>query len=101
MVSLFAFYRRPADESAFLSHYENTHVPLVLHMPGLLEMQWGVPEGLGRPDRSDGWFLVAEMRFSDKAALTTALNSAEGKAAGTDLKEFGEKLVTMRTVEWR
>ncbi len=100
MVSLFALYRRPEDEEAFLSYYRDVHVPLASRMPGLAEIQWGKQELIGSEDPSDPWFVVAEMRFKDRASLMAAVTSEQGKAAAEDTKYFAEGLLTMRVVEW-
>ncbi len=47
------------------------------------------------------WFLVAEMRFSDRQAMDSALQSPQGKAAAADLKTFAKGLLTMKAVEWQ
>lgn len=99
MVSLFAEYRQPPDEAAFLSHYRTTHVPLAERMPGLLQLTWGRPQTLFSGDAAP-FFLVAEMRFTDRDQLMAALRSEEGKAASRDLEHFAKGLVTMRMVEW-
>ncbi len=100
MVSLFALYRRPQDEAEFLAHYEMVHVPLANRMPHLLSITWGRPESLDGPD-SDLWFLVAEMRFDNRDAMTAALHSPWGQAAGQDIQQFAPGLLTMRMVEWQ
>ncbi len=99
MVSLFALYRKPDNESAFLQHYETIHAPLARQMPGILSLEWGRQELLFSPE-ADPWFLVAEMRFSTRDAMMAALNSPQGRAAGADLNGFARGLVIMRMVEW-
>ncbi|PSR23661.1 MAG: EthD family reductase [Sulfobacillus acidophilus] len=103
MVSLFALYRRPADEQAFLSHYESVHVPLAKRLPGLIDLKWGQPQVLGdEQDAEQGlWFFVAELTFADKRTLVGALESKEGQAASRDVQSFADGLLTMRTVEWQ
>ena len=100
MVSLFAFYRWPNNEAEFLIHYRDVHVPLALQLPGLLSLNWGRPTPLGGVS-DDSWFLLAEMRFTDREALDQALQSSPGKAASEDLKTFAKGLFTMRAVEWQ
>ncbi|NMP21193.1 EthD family reductase [Sulfobacillus harzensis] len=99
MVSLFALYRRPADEAAFLDYYRNHHVPLARTMPGLLSLEWGHPSALA-PGESAEWYIVAEMRFANRAAMDAALASSEGRAALRDVQQFAGNLVTMRVVNW-
>ncbi len=100
MVSLFALYRRPQDEVEFLSHYRDVHAPLALQLPGLLSLDWGREAAMGGTG-DEPWFLVAEMRFSDRQAMDSALQSPQGKAAAADLKTFAKGLLTMKAVEWQ
>lgn len=101
MVSLFALYRRPQDEAVFLDHYQSVHVPLARRMPGLLTLDWGTPASLNTGDGDQDWFLIAEMRFDTKDAMTEALQSSEGRLAGEDVNSFAAGLLTMRTVQWQ
>ena len=39
MVKLVAMYKKPADVSAFESHYKEIHTPLVKKMPGLKKLE--------------------------------------------------------------
>lgn len=104
MVSLFALYRRPPDEQAFLLHYETVHVPLARRLPGLIDLKWGQPQALPPHDRredDDPWFFVAELTFPSKNVLVSALESAEGQAASRDVQAFANGLLTMRMVQWQ
>lgn len=98
MVSLFAIYEKPANESEFLDHYKEIHMPLVKQMPGLLNASWGLVESLSHRDPAP--YLVAEMRFSDRDSLQAAMRSPSGQKASEDLQQFAPGLVTMRVVQW-
>jgi uncharacterized protein (TIGR02118 family) len=78
---VFASYARPADETAFASHYRAVHVPLTLAMPGLLEFTWGLGD---RPESH----VVARMTFRDEESADAAFASPEGAAAAGDLASF-------------
>lgn len=95
MRKMLALYRAPEDADAFLSHYENVHMPLVRKLPGLLEAR------ITRLDRTlvgeGAPFLIAEMCFADDAALTAALKSPENEACGADAMAFAGQLVTVTT----
>lgn len=99
MVSVFALYAKPEDEQEFLDHYVQVHAPLARSLPGILSLNWGQPAPLFQEDDS-GWFLIAEMRFSDRDQALAALTSEAGRKAGKDLASFAKGLVTMRMVEW-
>ncbi len=98
MKKLFAMYAQPADEAAFLRHYNEVHTPLVEKIPGLARLVvnrvQAAPLG-GEPP----YFLIAEMHFADNASFTQAMRSPENRAAGDDLADFAQGLVTLLVVE--
>ena len=100
MVSLFALYRQPQDEARFMTHYQDVHAPLARQLPGLISLEWGKEVSLGA-SQGESWFMVAEMRFSDRGAMDQALQSPQGKAAAADLRTFAKGLLTMKAVEWQ
>lgn len=99
MVSLFALYQQPENEQQFLRYYETVHLPLAKNMPGVLSLDWGHPRAMSQGDHP--WWLVAEIRFSDRDAMRASMDSPEGRAASRDVDNFAKGLVTMRVVEWR
>lgn len=94
---LYALYRRPGDPTAFLEHYRTVHAPLVEAMPGLEGFHHApIPQTiLGKGE----WFYLAQMRFSDRDALSAALSSPEGSLAARDLARFARDLVELFVVE--
>lgn len=97
MVKLIAIYRKPEDTAQFDEHYETVHAPLARQMPGLIKME--VSKVYGTPMGESDLYLIAKMYFENKDALTQALSSPEGKAAGKDLMGFARKIVTMHFAE--
>lgn len=97
MVKLIAIYKKPEDTGAFDQHYNEVHAPLAAKMPGLIKLE--VNRIYGGPMGDSNLHLIAEMHFETKEALTEALNSPEGRAAGKDLMGFAGKLVSMHFAE--
>lgn len=97
MVKLIALYTRPDDVEAFERHYREVHTPLVRRMPGLRRLE--VSRISGSPMGEPRYYLLAEMYFDDADALTAALNSDEGRAAGKDLMGFAAGRVHLMTAE--
>jgi uncharacterized protein (TIGR02118 family) len=89
---LIALYKQPADASAFDEAYFNTHLPLIAKVPGL---QKTVITRFTRTLMGDGYYLMAEMYFSDTTALKNGMRSPEMAAAGENLNSFAEGLVTL------
>jgi uncharacterized protein (TIGR02118 family) len=93
-VKLLALYTRPADEAAFLEHYNNVHLPLVTKVPGLQAIVVNkIEKTLMGGDAP--YFMIAELHFSDQAAFDAAMASPENRAAGKDVMTFAKGLVTM------
>ena len=94
MIKLMALYKKPADETAFIDHYIEVHVPLIRAIPGMerfvINKVTEAPLG-GEPP----YFLIAEMQFADEETYKAAMKSDENKAAGKDLMEFAKDSVTL------
>lgn len=96
-IKLMALYRRPDDPEAFMHHYRETHLPLVLKTPHLQRAK--VDEVTGAPMGGEpAYFLVAQMSFPDQARFDEAMRSPENRAAGKDLMGFAKDLVTLMVV---
>jgi len=93
MKKLIVLYKKPEDLSKFLEYYNNTHVPLVRRVPGLLDLVVnrisGTPFG-SEPD----YFMIVELHFRNED-FDAAMTSDENRAAGKDLKNFAPGLVTL------
>ena len=98
MKKLIALYRKPADVEAFLTHYNEVHLPLVAETPGLLRTVvnrvTASPMG-GEP----AFFMIVEMHYADEASFDTAMKSPENRAAGKDLMSFARDIVTLLVAE--
>lgn len=92
MAKLIALYKQPADPEAFEEAYFQTHMPLIEKVPGL---QKTVLTRFTRSLMGEDFYLMAEMYFSDREALKTAMKSPEMGAAGETLNSFAAGLVTL------
>lgn len=97
-IKLMALYTRPDDVEAFMTYYNDVHLPLVDKLPGLqktvINRVTGSPMG-GDP----AYFLIAEMHFADKATFDEAMRSPENRAVGKDVMSFAKGLVTVLVAE--
>jgi uncharacterized protein (TIGR02118 family) len=91
-MKLIALYKQPAEAQQFEEKYFNTHLPLMQKVPGL---QKTVITRFTRTLMGEGLYMMAEMYFTDQAALKTAMKSPEMAAAGETLNSFAEGLVTL------
>jgi uncharacterized protein (TIGR02118 family) len=91
-MKLIALYKQPAEAQQFEEKYFNTHLPLMQKVPGL---QKTVITRFTRTLMGEGLYMMAEMYFTDQAALKTAMKSPEMAAAGENLNSFAEGLVTL------
>ena len=68
----------PEDPDAFVSHYVNTHVPLVNDLPGLRAFEWGhaLTNFDGSPPDA---FWVISMTFDSEEAMHAAFASEAGR----------------------
>jgi uncharacterized protein (TIGR02118 family) len=93
VVKLIVLYKKPADVSAFETHYKDIHTPLAKKMPGLKKME--VSHTTGSPGGEAKFYMVAELYFDTKEAMMSALGSPEGKAAAKDVMSFAGDLIHM------
>ena len=93
MVKLIIYFRPPADVDAFEDHFANRHVPLIAAMPNVVRSS--VTRALGAPRGEPIFYLIHEVYFADLPAMTYALNSAQGRAAGADVMMFARDVVTL------
>lgn len=89
MAKLVAIYKKPADVSAFDSHYASTHIPTAKKLPGLrsFEVSTG-PVASG--DGDSPYHLVAVLGFDSLKAIQDALATPEGQATAGDLANFAQ-----------
>ena len=86
-------YGQPVDPAAFDEHYNSTHVPLTLKVPGLVRFTTGKPRSLGRTGPPH--YLVADLWFETAESFKAALKSAEMHAASADVANFATGGVTL------
>jgi len=96
-VKLIALYKKPDDEVAFLQHYHEVHIPLVMKTPHLVKTE--INRVTGAPFGEPAYFLIAEMHFPDHRRFEEAMVSPENRAAGKDLMNFAKGLVTLVIAE--
>jgi uncharacterized protein (TIGR02118 family) len=89
---LIALYRQPPDPAAFDEAYFTTHLPMIAKVPGL---QKTVLTRFSRTLMGESFYLMAEMYFSDLAALKNGMRSPEMASAAENLNTFAEGLVTL------
>ncbi|HZC71229.1 MAG TPA: EthD family reductase [Jatrophihabitans sp.] len=86
-VKLVVLYTQPDDADGFDEHYLGVHAPLVEQLPGLV--RW---EGARFTSALDGgeqtYHRIAELYFSDQAALQAAFGSEEGLATAGDYQQI-------------
>ncbi len=87
-----ALYQQPDDPAAFDKAYTETHLPLINRVPGL---QKTVLTRFTRTLMGQAVYMMAEMYFTDEAALKAAMKSPEMAAAGENLNGFAQGLVTL------
>jgi uncharacterized protein (TIGR02118 family) len=86
-VKLVVLYTQPEDAERFDAHYLGIHGPLVEKIPGLL--RWEGARIVGAPDGGDQTYhRVAELYFTDPAALQAALATEQGKATAGDYQQI-------------
>jgi uncharacterized protein (TIGR02118 family) len=83
MVRVLVLYNKPEDAQAFEQHYRDVHLPLVKTLPGL--QRYTVSRNILPADESASYYLVAELDWTDMAALQRAFQSPEGQAIGQDI----------------
>jgi len=93
VVKFVALYKKPADVSAFETHYREIHVPLAKKMPGLKRLE--ISHMTGSPGGEPKYYMMAELYFENSEAMMSALGSAEGKAAAKDVMSFAGDVIHM------
>jgi uncharacterized protein (TIGR02118 family) len=90
-------FRRPDDPAKFEAQWSEEFVPLGEKLPGLRRISVGRVEA--GPEGPSDMHLIHEFYFDDAAALSRALTSPEGQAAGRALMAFASDLVTLCYVD--
>jgi uncharacterized protein (TIGR02118 family) len=86
-VKLVVLYTQPDDADAFDRHYLGVHGPLVDKIPGLERFESA--RIVAAADRGETTYhRIAELYFTDQAALQAALGSDEGKSTAGDYQQI-------------
>jgi uncharacterized protein (TIGR02118 family) len=86
-VKLVVLYTQPDDTASFDAHYLGVHGPLVEKIPGL--QRWESARFVAAPDGGEQTYhRVAELYFSDGAALEAALATEQGQATAADFQKI-------------
>lgn len=97
MIKLLIFFRKPTNTDVFEDRFA-THVQLINAMPNIKRTV--VNRAIGAPRGEPAYTLIHEVFFADLAAATYALNTPEGRTAGTDMLNFARDAVTMFAEVW-
>ena len=94
---LVILFSQPADPADFERRWSEEFVPLADKMPGLKRVV--VSRVQGGPAGPAEVYLIHELHFESHQALTTAMASAQGVAAGQCLIHIAEKSATLLFAE--
>lgn len=93
MHKLVVLYPAPEDANQFLDYYENTHLPLVASLPGILSFSYAPVQGFG--SAAAPYFVLFEACFDSHQALMAALQSPQGRAVAADVPNYSPGGATM------
>ena len=87
---LVRYHDTAKDQNDFLSHYRNSHAPILKSFPGIdsLILHHGVDSNDPLPIIQGKNLLIAEMTFCDLPALNAALTSSARAEAREDFQKF-------------
>jgi uncharacterized protein (TIGR02118 family) len=86
-IKLVVLYTHPDDPDAFDRHYFGTHIPLVNSIPGLQRAETGRFVAAGDAGEQT-YYRVAELYFTDQAALDAAYGTDQGQATAANYQEI-------------
>ncbi len=93
MHKVLALYPPPKDPAHFKRYYQETHLPLVAQVPGLLSSRHSFAvEGMGS---ASPYFCVWEGEFADAAAMAAAMQSPIGQKVAADTANYATGGVTI------
>jgi len=93
MITLYALFRKPEDQEAFDTHFNESLVPLLKNVPGLKGFQ--VTRITGAALGESKYHVVAQLLFENRRAMDEALAAKEGKAVVRDIMSFAADLITV------
>ena len=86
MVKLVALFKKPENSEEFDSLFSRNVIPLLRQIPGLQRFE--ITNVTGAAFGESKFHLMAELYFSDRLALDTAMASKQGKAVAKGLLQF-------------
>jgi uncharacterized protein (TIGR02118 family) len=94
---LVVVFKQPPNPAVFERGWSEEFVPLAERLPGLQRVV--VSRTHGGPAGRVDIYLIHELHFASQAALTAAMNTPEGAAAGQCLVRLAGRLVTLAFAE--
>lgn len=88
MHKLVVLYPEPTDREAFVSYYEQTHLPLATKLPGLLAWRYSMEISPDAQGNSGAYFAIFEAEFENVETLREAMGSPEGQAVAADVPNY-------------
>lgn len=92
MYKVTVLYNHPVDPDSFEKYYEETHTPIALKIPKLINFE--LTKFIDTPNGEQAFYRMAELCFATAEDMQAALTSAEGKDAVDDLENFASGGVT-------
>jgi 4-carboxymuconolactone decarboxylase len=93
MHRVLALYTAPKDPTHFKKYYEETHLPLIGQLPGLLWSRYSFAiEAVGGPSP---YFCIWEGEFAGEAAMKAAMESSAGQKMAADVPNYSASGVTV------
>jgi uncharacterized protein (TIGR02118 family) len=86
MVKLVALFKKTENSEEFDALFSETAIPLLRQIPGLLRLE--ITSVTGAAFGESKFHLMAELYFSDRSTLDTAMASKQGKAVARGLLQF-------------
>ena len=93
MFKALILFGKPADETSFRRHFEDTHRSIVQRLPRLEAVHFNWVAGSIEGDAP--YYLIVELNFSAEDALQDGLNSEAGQAMAQDFTNFASGGVTI------
>jgi uncharacterized protein (TIGR02118 family) len=93
MVKLVALFKKPENSEEFDALFSGTVIPLLREIPGLVRLE--ITNVTGAAFGESKFHLMAELYFSDRLALDSAMASKQGKAVARGLLRFATEVSSL------
>lgn len=97
MVRMLVLYDTPENPEAFDRYYNETHIPLVKRLPGLL--RYTVSRNISVARGGMEFYLVAELDWENLEAMRAAMASEIGQETTADVSKFAPNGVNIVSYE--